>query len=136
MFLNFLNDKEKSNFLKLAISVIQADGKLEESEKIYIDEYSREMGITEYDFNKKIEPLPVAEEIGNNSTDSAKRIILLELIACANADGDFADSEKTLIDSFIKAFKVSEFHLQKCLDLLTEYQKISTRLMSFVQEGK
>lgn len=32
MFLNFLNSEEKITFLKLAISVIQADGKLEESE--------------------------------------------------------------------------------------------------------
>ena len=86
MFLNFLNSEEKNTFLKLAISVIQADGKLEESEKSYISDYSREMGITEFDLNEKIDPLPLAEKIGVNSTDFVKRVFLLELLACAKAE--------------------------------------------------
>lgn len=136
MFLNFLNSEEKTAFLKLAISVIQADGKLEESEKSYISDYSREMGITEVDLNEKIEPLPFAETIGVNSTDFVKRIFLLELLACAKADGDFADTEKALINSFVKAFKMTDFSLEKCLSLLDEYMEISTKLMSFVKEGE
>ena len=136
MFLNFLNSEEKTAFLKLAISVIQADGKLEESEKSYISDYSREMGITEVDLNEKIEPLQFAETIGVNSTDFVKRIFLLELLACAKADGDFADAEKALINSFVKAFKLTDFSLEKCLSLLDEYMEISTKLMSFVKEGE
>jgi len=136
MFLNFLNSEEKTAFLKLAISVIQADVKLEESEKSYISDYSREMGITEVDLNEKIEPLPFAETIGVNSTDFVKRIFLLELLACAKADGDFADTEKALINSFVKAFKMTDFSLEKCLSLLDEYMEISTKLMSFVKEGE
>jgi len=61
-------------FLKLAISVIQADGKLEESEKSFIAEYSREMGIERYTLGEKVDPMPLAEKIGKNSTDSVKRI--------------------------------------------------------------
>ena len=136
MFLNFLNSEEKTVFLKLAVSVIQADGKLEESEKSYISDYAREMGITEFDLNEKIEPLPFAETIGVNSTDFVKRIFLLELLACAKADGDFADTEKALINSFVKAFKLTDFSLEKCLSLLDEYMEISTKLMSFVKEGE
>ena len=136
MFLNYLNSEEKSIFLKLAISVIQADGKLEESEESYIDDYSREMGITKFDLNEKIEPLPLAETIGANSTDLIKRIFLLELTACAKADSDFADTEKSLINSFVKAFKLSDDSLQKCLVLLDEYTKISQKIMTFVQEGE
>lgn len=136
MFLNFLNSEEKITFLKLAISVIQADGKLEESEKSYISDYSREMGITEFDLNEKIDPLLLAEKIGVNSTDFVKRVFLLELLACAKADGDFADTEKALINSFVKAFKMADSSLKKCLSLLDEYMEISTKLMSFVKEGE
>lgn len=136
MFLKYLNSEEKSIFLKLAISVIKADGKLQESEKTYIDDYSREMGITEVNLDEKIDPILLAEKIGDNSTEFIKRIFLLELTACAKADGDFADSEKSLINSFIKAFKISDTSLQKCLVLLDEYTNISKRIMSFVQEGE
>lgn len=136
MFLKYLNSEEKSIFLKLAMSVIKADGKLQESEKTYIDDYSREMGITEVNLDEKIDPILLAEKIGDNSTEFIKRIFLLELTACAKADGDFADSEKSLINSFVKAFKISDTSLQKCLVLLDEYTNISTRIMSFVQEGE
>ncbi|UTY33281.1 TerB family tellurite resistance protein [Treponema putidum] len=136
MFLNLLNDEEKVIFLKLAISVIQADGKLEESEKSFIAEYSREMGIERYTLGEKVDPMPLAEKIGKNSTDSVKRIFLVELLACANADGDFAEYEKSLIRSFVKIFGLSESSLQDSLDLLNEYTKISAKLMNFIQEGK
>lgn len=136
MFLKYLNSEEKSIFIKLAMSVIKADGKLQESEKTYIDDYSREMGITEVNLDEKIDPILLAEKIGDNSTEFIKRIFLLELTACAKADGDFADSEKSLINSFVKAFKISDTSLQKCLVLLDEYTNISTRIMSFVQEGE
>ena len=136
MFLKYLDSEEKSIFLKLAMSVIKADGKLQESEKTYIDDYSREMGITEVNLDEKIDPILLAEKIGDNSTEFIKRIFLLELTACAKADGDFADSEKSLINSFVKAFKISDTSLQKCLVLLDEYTNISKRIMSFVQEGE
>ena len=136
MFLNLLNDEEKVIFLKLAISVIQADGKLEESEKSFIAEYSREMGIERYAFDEKVDPMPLAEKIGKNSTDSVKRIFLVELLACANADGDFAECEKSLLRSFIKIFGLLESSLQDSLVLLNEYTKISAKLMKFIQEGK
>ena len=136
MFLNLLNDEEKSIFLKLAIAVIKADGRLEESEKQYIADYSREMGITEYSLDEKIKVTALAEKIGKDSTDTVKRIFLLELTACANADGDFADTEKSLINSLVKTFKLSDSSLQECLDLLAEYTKVSAKLISFVQEGK
>ncbi|MBQ9206301.1 MAG: TerB family tellurite resistance protein [Treponema sp.] len=136
MFLNLLNDVEKSIFLKLAISVIQVDGKLEENEKSFIADYSREMGIENYALDKKTDPIPLAEEIGKGSVDSVKRIFLLELLACANADGDFAESEKALIQSFVKAFGLSESDSQSCLDLLKEYTTISAKLMKFVQGEK
>ena len=136
MFLKYLNSEEKSIFLKLAMSVIKADGKLQESEKTYIDDYSREMGITEINLDEKIDPILLAEKIGDNSTEFIKRIFLLELTACAKADGDFADSEKSLINSFVKSFKISDTSLQKCLVLLDDYTNISKRIMSFVQEGE
>ncbi|MDD6487885.1 MAG: hypothetical protein PUF61_13170 [Spirochaetales bacterium] len=136
MFLNQLNNEERSIFLKLAIAVIKADGKLEEKEKLFVAEYSREMGVTDYDLNENIEPLGLAEKIGKDSTDAVKRIFLLELVALANADGEFAESEKTLILSLLQKFGLTENQLNDCIKLLAEYNDILAKLTTFIQEAK
>lgn len=136
MFLNQLNNEERSIFLKLAIAVIKADGKLEEQEKLFVAEYSREMGVTDYDLNENIEPLGLAEKIGKSSTDAVKRIFLLELVALANADGKFAESEKSLILSLLQKFGLTENQLNESLKLLAEYNDVSAKLTKFIQEVK
>lgn len=136
MFLNQLNNEERSIFLKLAIAVIKADGKLEEQENLFVAEYSREMGVTDYDLNENIEPLGLAEKIGKDSTDTVKRIFLLELVALANADGEFAESEKTLILSLLQKFGLTENQLNDCIKLLAEYNDILAKLTTFIQEAK
>ena len=136
MFLNQLNNEERSIFLKLAIAVIKADGKLEEKEKLFVAEYSREMGVTDYDLNENIEPLGLAEKIGKSSTDAVKRIFLLELVALANADGEFAESEKSLILSLLQKFELTENQLNESLKLLAEYNDVSAKLTAFIQEAK
>lgn len=136
MFLNRLNEEEKHVFLKLAISVIQADGVLEETEKGFIADYCREMEIDSCDLNEKIEPMELAEKIGKESSDSVKRVFLLELTALANVDGEFAKSEKSLILSFAKTFGISEVFIDNCSKILEEYNVVSQKLISFIQEGK
>ncbi len=136
MFLNQLNNEERRIFLKLAIAVIKADGKLEEKEKLFVAEYSREMGVTDYDLNENIEPLRLAEKIGKSSTDAVKRIFLLELVALANADGEFAESEKSLILSLLQKFGLTENQLNESLKLLAEYNDVSAKLTAFIQEAK
>ena len=69
-------------------------------------------------------------------SESVKRIFLLELVACANADGDFAEGEKKLILSLVKNFGLTENDLNTCLDLLAEYTKISVKLTDFVKGEK
>jgi len=136
MFLNRLTEEEKSIFLKLAIAVIQADGKLEDKEKGFIADYCREMGIESYDVNEKVEYQELAEKIGKNSSDSVKRIFLLELTALANVDGEFVKSEKSLIMTFAKKFGYGEDSLDNCLKVLDEYKVVSEKLMSLIQEGQ
>ncbi len=136
MFLNLLNDEEKKIFLQLAISVIQADGKVEETEKAYIADYCREMKINQNDLEKVIDPMPLIEKISNNSSESVKRIFLLELLACANSDGNFADIEKALIVTFVKKSGLPDSLLDDCWSLLQDYSRVSLNMMSFIQGVK
>ncbi|MBP3417205.1 MAG: hypothetical protein J6K76_07525 [Spirochaetaceae bacterium] len=134
MFLNLLNEKEKEIFMQLAVAVIHADGKLEESEKIFLDDYAHEMNISDFDVYKKPESVEhLVGEITTNSSNTVKRIFLLELAALARTDGDFAQSERELIQLIAEKLNISDGLLQDCENLLKEYESISERLLAFVQ---
>lgn len=134
MFLNLLNEKEKGIFMQLAVAVIHADGKLEESEKIFLDDYAHEMNISDFDVYKKPESVEhLVGEITTNSSNTVKRIFLLELGALARTDGDFAQSERELIQLIAEKLNISDVLLQDCENLLKEYESISERLLTFVQ---
>lgn len=135
MFLNLLNDEEKRIFMGLAIEVIHADGKLEESEKFFLNEYVREMGIEGFDVHKKPESVEqLVEEIGSKSSNIVKRVFLLELTALARTDGEFAQSEREMIQLIASKFNISDVFLQECENLLKEYASISAKLLAFVQD--
>lgn len=134
MFLNLLNEKEKEIFMQFAVAVIHADGKLEESEKIFLDDYAHEMNISDFDVYKKPESVEhLVGEITTNSSNTVKRIFLLELAALARTDGDFAQSERELIQLIAEKLNISDGLLQDCENLLKEYESISERLLAFVQ---
>ena len=135
MFLNLLNEKEKEIFMQLAVAVIHADGKLEESEKIFLDDYAHEMNISDFDVYKKPESVEhLVGEITTNSSNTVKRIFLLELAALARTDGDFAQSERELIQLIAEKLNNSDGLLQDCENLLKEYESISERLLAFIQD--
>lgn len=102
MFLSLLSAEEKIIFSKLAIVVIHADGKLEESEQSFLKEYAGEMGISIPNLNEEIDATELVKAISTNSSDLVKRIFLIELMALAKVDGEFAESERALIMSFCR----------------------------------
>lgn len=136
MFLKQLNQEEKEIFLKLAIAVIRADEKIEESEKAFITEYAHEMDIPSYDLNVDIEANSLFKTVNEKSTNTVKRIFLVELTACAYADGDFGKEESDLINSMIKEFGLEKSDLDKCEELLNNYTSAAAALSSFIQEKK
>lgn len=136
MFLNQLNNSEKESFLKMAISVIQADDKIEESEKLFIAEYAKEMDLLSYDFNEKYNAVELAKQISDSSSDAVKRIFIIELTACAYTDGEFGKQEQNLLNGIVKAFGLTDADFDITLKLLQDYMNVATRLSTFVQEGK
>jgi tellurite resistance protein len=136
VFLNQLNQQEKGIFLQLAILVIRADKKIEESEKLFIAEYAHEMDIPSYDLNSDVEAKSLCKTIGEISNYAIKRIFLVELMACANADGHFTMEEKLLIESMATDFGLTEQDLSECERLLERYISATAALTRFVKEVK
>jgi tellurite resistance protein len=136
MFLNRLNQQEKEIFLKLAIVVIRADGKIEENEKTFIAGYAHEMNISSYDLTIEFNAKPLCKSIRENSSYAVKHIFLVELTACAYADGNFGKEEKDLINLMTVDLGLTEHDLSECIKLLKNYTSAVNALTNFVQEGK
>ena len=136
MFLKQLNHEEKEIFLKLAIAVIRADEKIEEREKSFINEYAHEMDIPSYDLNMDVEVNSLFKAVNEKSSNIVKRIFLVELTACAYADGDFGKEESDLINSMIKEFGLEKSDLDECEELLNNYTSAAAALSRFIQEEK
>ncbi len=133
MFLKQLTKQEKDIFLKLAIGVMQADGKIEESERAFIADYAYEMGIKDYDMNSDVDIVNLCKIIRDNSRESIKRIFLIELTACAYADGVFDKKEKTFIDSVASNLGLTQQDLLECLELIKSYVNITSTLVRFIE---
>ena len=94
MFLNLLNPTEKENFIKLAVAVIKADGVIEESEKQILTTYATEMQIPVCNLNEQYDNCKIIMDFATKSTLQIKRIVFIELMALAFADGNYAVEEK------------------------------------------
>lgn len=136
MFLNQLNQEEREIFLKLAIAVIRADEKIKESERALIAEYAHEMNIPTYDISKDVNVGPLFKIISEKSSDSVKRIFLVELTACAYADEYLAKEENDLINSMIIEFGLEKQEFSKCVKLLGNYTTAAAALSQFIKEGE
>ena len=72
MFLNLLNTTEKSNFMKLAMAVIKADGIIEDSEKQILLAYANEMQIHICNIEEQVDTEKIIKEYAMNSTVQTK----------------------------------------------------------------
>ncbi len=107
MFLNTLNTEEKSMFLDMAIRTSQANGLFEESELDMLKQYCKEMDIKPC---KKTE-LHTIDEIKaffTNSSDTTKRIVVLELLGIGYIDGNFDEAENNVVKDFAIGIGLTE----------------------------
>ena len=116
MFLNSLNPTEKDNFMKLAVAVIKADGVVEESEKQILSAYANEMLIPICNLDEQCDVDSIIKEFAMTSTPLTKRIIFLELLALAFADGNYATEEKTLVQQLADAFEFDRAFVKQAIN--------------------
>ena len=136
MFLNLLNTTEKSNFMKLAMAVIKADGIIEDSEKHILSEYANEMQINICNIEEQVDTEKIIKEYAMNSTAQTKRIVFIELLALAFADGNYAIEEKTLIQQLANAFDIDRTFIEKAINLEEAYMTAYMSLMNMVEKGE
>lgn len=136
MFLNSLNPTEKDNFMKLAVAVIKADGVVEESEKQILSAYANEMQIPVCNFDEQVDNDSIIKKIAMDSTPQTKRIVFLELLALAFADGNYAAEEKALVQQLADAFEIDKAFIEKAIKLEDSYIAAYMSLVNLVEKGE
>lgn len=136
MFLNSLNPTEKDNFIKLAVAIIKADGIIEESEMQILSAYANEMQISVCNLEEQCDTVKVIQQFANESTLQIKRIIFLELLTLAFADGNYAVEEKALVQQLATAFKFDLTFIEHAINLTDAYVAAYTSLVNFVEKGE
>jgi len=102
MFLSILSNNEREDFLNLAINMAHIDGDFANAEKIQINAYVLEMGLTLKDksaYSKNNDELITELSKSNIAT---KKTIFAEIIALALVDGIHSIEEELLNTMQIK----------------------------------
>ena len=136
MFLNSLNSTEKDNFMKLAVALIKADGVVEESEKQILFAYANEMLIPICNLDEQFDVDSIIKEFAMTSTPQTKRIIFLELLALAFADGNYATEEKALLQQLADAFEFDKAFIEQAINLEDAYVAAYMSLVNLVEKGE
>lgn len=136
MFLNSLNPTEKDNFMKLAVAVIKVDGVVEESEKQILSAYANEMQIPVCNLDEPYNADSIIKEFAMHSTLQTKRIVFLELLALAFADGSYATEEKALVQQLANAFELDRVFIERAINLEDAYVAVYMSLVNLVEKGE
>lgn len=106
MFLQQLNEVEKTAFLELALTVANANGVFDDSEQVMIDGY-----LTEMDLDVDIQILeirPFQDIIEVFQDKKIQRIVFMETLAVAFADGIYHEEQKSHIHELKDHFSISD----------------------------
>lgn len=132
MFLSYLKDTNKENFLKVCVHAAISNGIFAEEEKEMIDAYCREMSI-EVHVPDTQEPFSeLMQTILDNTTPKERNIFVLEILALVKSDGVYDDKERMFMKTFIKGLNVSESDLSKFEELLAKYTEIGKELYAAI----
>ena len=105
MFLNNLTLEQKKAFLSVAMKIMKADGRLDARERDMVEGMRYEMGL----WNETVLPKGFLEELVKPfDTRKSRIILLLESIALAYSDDDFADEEKKILRQMAILFEFNE----------------------------
>jgi len=133
MFLANLEEEQKKSFLILAQAMVWADGVLQEEEISMMNQYQQEMGLP-ISTEIRQEPTEQALETFQHTTVSVKKQILIELMALAYSDNEYADEEQLLIKKIAAALELDADFLSKCEEYVVKLLDLYGRIYKLVGE--
>jgi tellurite resistance protein len=130
MFLHELNKEEKAAFLELAHLVAISNGIIDENEQKMLDTYEREMGLN---FKiQNLEDLSLEGIIPAFKSEKSKKIVFLEAIAIAFADGIYDEDEKKLLQELKIEFGISKEEYEEFKGWITKVNSLYAQAAELV----
>jgi uncharacterized tellurite resistance protein B-like protein len=124
MFLAGLNDAQKKAFLAIALKIIGADGRLDPKERQMIEAMRYETGI----FQETDLPHGSIEELARPFDNRrSQAIVLMEGIALAYADQEFAGEEQKILRALALIFGISEEDATEMENWVLDFNKLQER---------
>lgn len=127
MFLSTLNNEQKKLFLELATKAAAANDVIEESERILLNAYAMEMGIsndlTDIDSLDKI--LNSLKEISNSKELNQ---ITFEIVGMVLADKTYDDQEKEFMNKLMMAFEIPQSRVDIMIKYVQEYTDVVRKI--------
>ncbi|MBM74671.1 MAG: hypothetical protein CMK59_04675 [Proteobacteria bacterium] len=106
MFINNLNEEQKSAVVILMHRVAQADGRIDIAESQMLNEVVAGLGVTDLETETT-----TADLVARFNTQKTKVSALLELLAMAHADGEFVATEHHYIREIASQMDISDLEL-------------------------
>jgi len=131
VFLNLLNEKQKTLFLKLAVKAAEANDTVSGEEAAMLDEFAKEM---------QIDPVHESEEptdellckIVNISSKKALRIVTFEILGILYSDGKYDDAERMFVKKMSDTFGISSETVEDMERAINEYASVYSRITKIV----
>ena len=78
----------------------------------------------------------IIESLSKESTDQSKRVIFIELLALAFADGNYADEEKNIIQKLTNSFNLGKDFIERAINLQDSYIAAYMSLVHLIEKGE
>ncbi len=131
MFLNQLDRDEQEMFLSLSVHLAEANGEFASEERKMIEEYCKEMGIVFFDSNH-IKPMDEVVATFKDKDTVIKRIVLMEALGLAYADGEYDDQEMSFVSDFATKIGLDEVEQIKQEELLKKYLDVMKEMVTAI----
>ncbi len=109
MWLSVLSDDQRHALLRLAHNVVVSDGLLDPNEEGMLDEFRREMDLSDPDELEYLELDGIDEVFDSRQT---RIVALLNLLKLSYADGAFEIEEECLLKEISQSFEVADAEFQ------------------------
>ena len=133
MYLSRLGKKEKENFLELAYYAANYNEILSDEEKTLIEEYRKEMLLTENDYEIKDKDINQLLDFFNNRTQTTKNIVFLEILSLLLSDTIYDEEEKKFISLLQDSLNISEKNHDKIINWVYEIQELYSWSENFIK---
>ncbi|MGV8147031.1 MAG: hypothetical protein ACLKAK_11925 [Alkaliphilus sp.] len=132
MFLSKISQEQKELFLQLSIHAAMANNIIAKEQRVIINEYCLEMGISEVEIEAAVSLSKVLERFKILSNEQEIRIVVFEVLGLLLSDKQYDNLERNFVEELRKEFGLSNDLIERMLTLLDEFNVVFTRISDVV----